>query len=125
MDIGHAKADDGRAGGRVPHGRELLVGGGEGGLDCGDLAEPALLLRFGEAVDQVGVDLFEPVPLSWVNPRERTYHAGVFMRARGSVVAAADSERDLPQLEMGEELGPLGGGEVAVFLAGPLRPAAR
>jgi hypothetical protein len=34
------------------------------------------------------------------------------------VVAAAGSEGDLPQFEVGEELIPVGGGEFAVFLAG-------
>jgi hypothetical protein len=38
------------------------------------------------------------------------------------VVAAAGSEGDLPQFEVGEELVPFGGGELAIFLAGPFGP---
>ena len=45
------------------------------------------------------------------------------MLARGSVVAAASSEGNLPQFEVGEELVPFGGGEFAVFLPGPLGAA--
>ena len=46
------------------------------------------------------------------------------MRTRGSVVAAACPESHFPQFEVGEELIPFLGGEIAVFLAGPLGPAA-
>lgn len=47
------------------------------------------------------------------------------MRAGGPVVAAADPECDLTQLEMGEELIPLARGEIAVFFTGPLGAAGR
>ncbi len=43
----------------VAHGLQLLGGGGQGGLDGGDLAEPALVPGLLEAVDEVGVDLLE------------------------------------------------------------------
>ena len=46
------------------------------------------------------------------------------MRTWGAVVAAACPESHFPQLEVGEELIPFPGGEIAVFLAGPLGPAA-
>jgi hypothetical protein len=46
------------------------------------------------------------------------------MRARRPEVAAAGPEGYLPQLEVGEELVPLGGGEIAVLFAGPLGAAA-
>jgi len=46
------------------------------------------------------------------------------MRAWGPEVAAAGSEGYLPQLEVGEELVPFGGGEIAVFFAGSLGAAA-
>ena len=48
----------------------------------------------------------------------------VFMRTWGSVVAAADPERDLAQLEVGQEFVPFCSGELTVFFAGPLGPAA-
>ncbi|WP_406447150.1 hypothetical protein OG782_00265 [Streptomyces sp. NBC_00876] len=47
----------------VAHGGELLLGGGEAGLDRGDLAEPALFLGLLEAVDQVRADLLQAGPL--------------------------------------------------------------
>jgi hypothetical protein len=46
------------------------------------------------------------------------------MRARGPVIASADAEGDLPQLEVGQELLPLGGIELAVFFAGSFGSAA-
>jgi hypothetical protein len=46
------------------------------------------------------------------------------MRTRRSVVASADPEGDLPQLEVGEEFIPFGGAELAVFFAGPFGSAA-
>jgi hypothetical protein len=66
--VGHAEVDGGLADGEFAHGLELLVGGGQGGLDRGDLAEPALLLCLLESVAQVAVDLFQPRYLGWVNP---------------------------------------------------------
>ena len=98
--------------------------GGQGGLDRGDFAEPALVPGLLEAVEEVGVDLLQPWHLSWVNPEEGASDTGVFMRARRSVVTAADAEGDLPQLEVGEELVPFLVGELTVFLAGPVGPAA-
>ena len=43
----------------------------DGGLYGGNFAEPALF-GLGEAVDEVGVDLFESVLLSWGNAKEGT-----------------------------------------------------
>lgn len=45
------------------------------------------------------------------------------MDAGGAIVAGADAERDLAELEVAEEIGPFFGGEVAVLLAGTFRPA--
>ncbi|MFE9429084.1 hypothetical protein ACFYNO_39755 [Kitasatospora sp. NPDC006697] len=59
--------DGGRLGCPVAHGRQLLYGGGHGGLDGGDLAEPALIPGFLEAADEVGVDLLEAWHLGWVH----------------------------------------------------------
>jgi len=56
------------AGRHLVHGSQLLRGGGQGGLDRGDLPEPALVLGFLETVGQVGVDLLQPWHLGWVNP---------------------------------------------------------
>jgi hypothetical protein len=121
---GHAQADRSPAGGELAHGFQFLRRGGQGGLDRGDFAEPALLPGLLEAIEEGGVDLLEPWPLSWVNAKEGASGTGVFMRARGPVVTAADAESDLPQLEVGQELLPLRCGKVAVFLAGPFGPAA-
>ena len=67
---GHAQADGSTAGGELAHGFQFLRRGGQGGLDCGDFAEPALLPGLLEAIEEVGVDLLEPWPLSWVNAKE-------------------------------------------------------
>jgi hypothetical protein len=63
--------DSRAASGEVAHGLQLLASGGHGGLDSGDLAEPALLLCLPEPVAEVGADLFKPRYLSWVDPEER------------------------------------------------------
>lgn len=47
------------------------------------------------------------------------------MLARGRVVTAAGPQGDLAEFEVGQELVPLGGGELAVLLTGPLGSAAR
>jgi hypothetical protein len=114
----------GAPGGEVAHGCKFLCGGGQGGLDRGDFAEPALFPGLLEPGAQVGVDLFQPWHLSWVNPKERAPDASAFMRTWRSIVTAADAERDFPELEMGQKLVPFANGEVTVFFAGPLGPAA-
>ncbi|MFF3982232.1 hypothetical protein [Streptomyces sp. NPDC001828] len=62
-EVGHTEVDCGVPGCEVSHGVELLLGGGEVGLDRGDLAEPALFLGFLEPVEQVRVDLSQAGPL--------------------------------------------------------------
>ena len=52
-EVGHAEVDGGRLSCPVSHGRQLLCGGGHGGLNGGDLAEPALVPGFLKAVDEV------------------------------------------------------------------------
>ena len=67
---GHAQADGSTAGGELAHGFQFLRRGGQGGLDRGDFAEPALLPGLLEAIEEIGVDLLEPWSLSWVNAEE-------------------------------------------------------
>src|SRR6266851_6285695 len=93
-----AEVNAGASGGEVAHGCKFLPGGAQGGLDRGDLAEPALVFGLLEPVAEVGVDLFQPWYLSWVNPKERAPDASVFMRTWRSIVTAADAERDFPEL---------------------------
>jgi hypothetical protein len=113
-----------RPGGEFVHGLQFLCGGGQGGLDRGDLAEPALFPRLPEPVAQVGVDLFQPRLLGRVDPEEGASDTGIFMRAWRPEVAAAGPEGYLAQLEVGKELVPFGGGEFTVFFAGPFGAAA-
>jgi hypothetical protein len=120
----HAEVGGGVVSGEIAHRGELLCGGGNAGLDRGDFTQPALLLRLVESVDEVGVDLLQSWLLSWVNSKQRASDTRIFVRTRGSVVAAACSEGYFAQLEVGEEVLPLPGCEVAVFLAWPLGPAA-
>src|SRR5712691_59949 len=121
---GHAQADGSTAGGELAHGFQLLRGGGQSGLDRGDLAEPALVPGLLEPVGEVSADLLQARHLGRVNPEEGTSDTGVFMRTWRSVVTAADPEGDLAQLEVGQELVPFGNGELPVFFAGPFGPAA-
>ncbi|EMF56384.1 hypothetical protein GTY82_06300 [Streptomyces sp. SID5476] len=51
---------------------------GQSGLDGGDLAEPALILRLLEVVDEVGVDLLEP------------WHLGLLLLAGAGGPSAGD-----------------------------------
>jgi hypothetical protein len=59
--------DGGRLRCTIAHGLQFLRGGGHGGLDRGDFAEPALVLGLLEAVDEIGVDLLKAWQLGWVN----------------------------------------------------------
>ncbi|WP_190172017.1 hypothetical protein [Streptomyces mirabilis] len=106
------------------HGFELLGCGGHGGLDHGDVVEPALLLGLLETVGEDGVDLLQPGQLGLVALEEGASDARIFVSARRSVFAATGSESDLSQLEVAEELLPFGVGELTVFVAGPLGAAA-
>ncbi|WP_035839127.1 hypothetical protein [Kitasatospora azatica] len=63
-------------GSEVAHGGELVLGGGEAGVDRGDLAEPALRLGLAEPVEQVGVDLLQPGHLRGVGPQDWAADAG-------------------------------------------------
>jgi hypothetical protein len=68
---GHAQMNCRGVTGATAHRLQLLCGGGQGGLDRGELAEPALFLRLVEAVAEVGTDFFQTWHLSWVNAEER------------------------------------------------------
>jgi hypothetical protein len=105
--------------GAAPHVFELLFGAGEADFDALDLAEPALLLGLGEPSLEVLGDLDESVDLFRVRSQDGAADAGVFVLAGGSVGAAADAKFDLAFFEMGEELGPLLVGGLAVFSRGP------
>ena len=80
---GHAQADGSTAGGELAHGFQFLRRGGQGGLDCGDFAEPALFPGLLEAIEEVGVDFLEPWPLSWVNAKEGASEKQAFSCAQG------------------------------------------
>jgi len=56
----HAKAGDAVAAGDLVHGLEFLFGGLEGGLQAGDLAEPAFAAGFGDSGLEVVADLQQP-----------------------------------------------------------------
>ncbi|MCW2917647.1 MAG: hypothetical protein JWN52_5715 [Actinomycetia bacterium] len=80
----------------LPHGFQFLAGGGQGGLDRGDLAQPALLFGLLEPVAQVGVDLLQPWHLGGVDPKEWASDAGltcpVFITGREFLPDYASSE---------------------------------
>jgi hypothetical protein len=64
----HAQVSDVVAFGEPLHRGELLVRGRQAGPKAGDLAEPALLAGFGDAIVQVGDDGLEPRRLVGVGP---------------------------------------------------------
>src|SRR5258707_12659427 len=83
-DFGHPEDGGGAARGELPHGFEFLRGGGQGGLDRGDLTEPALLPGLLEPVAQAGVDLLQPWGLSRVDPEQGASDTGHFRARTGS-----------------------------------------
>ncbi|MFC4610484.1 hypothetical protein ACFO9E_22175 [Streptomyces maoxianensis] len=50
---------------------DLVLGAGEADLESFDLAEPAFAFSFGDAGQQIVVDLDQPRPLGWVWSQER------------------------------------------------------
>lgn len=77
-DVRHAEVNArARGSGGVAHGFKFLCGGGQGGLDRGDLAEPALVLGLLEPVGEVGANLLQARLLSWVDPQERAPDTGI------------------------------------------------
>jgi hypothetical protein len=64
-------------GDEAAHSGELVFGGGDADFDAFDLADPAAFVGFGEALAEVGDDLFESAPLGWVGPEHRAADAGV------------------------------------------------
>jgi hypothetical protein len=50
---------------------ELVIGAREADLEPFHFAEPAFAFGLGDAVEQVGADLLEAVPLGGVGPQER------------------------------------------------------
>lgn len=119
----HAKVGDGVLSGEFAHRGELLRGGGNAGLDRGDVTQPALLLRLVESVDEVGVDLLQSWLLSWVNPKQRASDTRISC-AQGVPWSRPHVPSATLRNRVGEEVLPLPDCEVAVFLAWPLGPAA-
>ncbi|MFE7070432.1 hypothetical protein ACFU96_10130 [Streptomyces sp. NPDC057620] len=110
--------------GQVPRRLELSVRCGERGFKASDFSSPTASVGFVDPGLKVGDDLFHSVLLFGVWPKGGATNARVFMDACRVVVPGADAERDLAELEVGDELVPLLRGEVAVFLARPELPAA-
>ena len=61
---------------------DFVVGAGQAELESFDFAEPSFAFGLGDAVEQVGADLLEAVPLGGVRPQERAPDTCVFMDAR-------------------------------------------
>lgn len=86
---GQAEVDRRGARREIPYRLQLLVGRCDGGLDCGDLAQPALLPGLLEQVAQVGVDVSSLG--TWAGSTRRRGHlTGAFVRTGDSEVATAD-----------------------------------
>lgn len=69
------------------------------------------------------MDLFEARHLVWIGPKLGASDARVFTDTGAAVVAGADAEGDLSELEVAEEFLPFIWGEAAVLLAGALGSA--
>ena len=121
-DVGHAEVD-GRPAGSA-HGFELRAAAAMVVSIAATSPIQPCCLGLLEPVGEIGMDLLQTRQLGRVNPKEWASDTGIFVLARRSVVSTAGSESDLPQLEVGEDLLPFGGGELTVFLAGPLGAAA-
>jgi hypothetical protein len=80
-------------------------------------------IAFAFGLDDAGFeivpDLFEPCPLRWVRPQERTSHASVLVNAGRAERSSAGADRHLPFLEVREECIPFRVGGGSVFFAGP------
>jgi hypothetical protein len=100
------------------HGLKFLLGGLKGGLQPGDLAEPAFAASFADAGLQVVADLQQPGLLGWLRAELRAPDTAVLMDARSPEVPGADSQGDLAELEVVQELIPLFGGEITVLFTG-------
>ena len=102
----------------------LAFGAGEADLQSLGLAVPAVGFGFGDAGEQVVVDLLQPGPGGRVRAQQRAAQAAVFVDAGGVVGAAAVADGDFAVFEVADELGPFLVGGGAVFLAGAQRAAA-
>ena len=79
----------------------------QGQVDALDLTVPSLCPGPLAADEQVGFDLVEPGQHRGGNLKDRAANAGVLVRARGAIWAAAGAEFHLPLVEVFFELGPL------------------
>ncbi|WP_267009258.1 hypothetical protein [Streptomyces sp. NBC_00154] len=72
---------------------EPILRAREADLKSFDLAEPAFILCFGDAVDEVVPDFHEAVAQGGVGAKEGTADAGVFVNAGGAVGTGAGGVR--------------------------------
>ena len=113
----HSQVDGGpAAGGDVVHLGELVFGGGQVGFAAFGLAELTAVLGFFDAHREVQDDLGEAGFLGGIGAKERASQAGVFVRAWGSVGAAAVAGGDFPAGEVAAEFVPFGVGDGPVFV---------
>jgi hypothetical protein len=76
VDRGEAEQDGAVGGGLAFHLLKLLLCAGEADLQSFDLAEPVVLLGFGDTGVKVGDDLAKPVGLGGVESEQRAAEAG-------------------------------------------------
>lgn len=102
----HAEPDGCSSAGTTVDLGELIRGAGEADLQSFDLAEPALLLGFGDPVEQVFADGHDAVALVGVGPQQAASQTAVLVHAAGSVGPAAVAQGDAAAFEVAEELLP-------------------
>src|SRR5689334_22627130 len=115
----HADVDGGGGVGAPVNLGEFVAGAGQADLESFGFAVPAFAFGFGDAGDQVVVDLGDAGPLGGRGPVHAAPQAAVLVNARGPERAAAGAGGDLAEFEMAEELGPFFVGGGPAFLAGP------
>src|ERR1022692_38827 len=113
----HSQVDGGSAaGGDVVHLGELVFGGGQVCFAAFGLAELPAVLGFFDSHCEVQDDLGKVDFLGGIRAKEGASQASVFVRAWGSVGAAAVAEGDFPAGEVTAEVVPFGVGDGRVFV---------
>ena len=102
---------------------ELGAGGIEADLESFDLAHPAVMAGFGDAVAEIADDRDKAWALLRVDAHHGAAEAGVLVLAGAAVGSSASAQFQLAQLEMCVELAPFGVGGFAVLGLGPDRSA--
>ena len=104
------------AGGDLVHLGEFAAGAGEADFQALGFAEPTVGFGFGDAGQEVVVDLGEAVALGGIGSQQGTAQAAVLVDARRVVGTAAVADGHIAAFEVAEKLRPFLVGWGAVLL---------